>query len=395
MKKIFFIVGTILLIGGLVWYFFFQSKNIANAPEEAQDGNSKKDFAENGWIEVENRGVYLVNTDGTLGTELQQGDEIMTGQTLMTDKTGLASLHFFDGSTLSMESETKISLDNFNYFSNDKSLKVKISLQAGRVWSRIKALVTPESYWEVETTNAVAAVRGTSFGVSYISGQTTIIGSVHLININAKDPQTQEMIKDNTAYIGENQYIIINDQEIKGLVTGVKLTSKVRTYSAKIKNDPWVIKSKEADKVSEEQMTTSTRPESSGELLTRPLTEEEKLSTSTTNENPVQNNEQPASGSGGGSSSYNPDEPVSSDNLTEENDPTHGTIVDDSTVVPENEEPNPTGANIDPTHGTIITSSTDTSTSSNLNLLNNNILLKTTTTTPTTTLTPTTRLYIR
>ncbi|MDO9510067.1 MAG: hypothetical protein Q7J14_02135, partial [Candidatus Magasanikbacteria bacterium] len=158
----------------------------------------------------------------------------------------------------------------------------------------------------------------------------------------------------------------------------------------------WVIKSKEADKISGEQITTSTKPESSGELLTRPLTEEEKISNSNTNENPVENNEQPVSGSGGGSSSYNPDTSTSSDNLIEENDPTHGATVDDSVVVPESEEPNPTGASVDPTHGTITTSSPDTTTSTptdaNLNLLNNNILLKTTTTT---TPTPTTRLYIR
>jgi hypothetical protein len=111
--------------------------------------------------------------------------------------------------------------------------------------------MTPESYWEVQTTNAVAAVRGTSFGVSYIPGQTTIIGSVHLINVSAVDPQSKKIVENNGAFVGENQYIKINTQEIKSLLTSVKLNSKVKTYSTKIKSDPWVVKSKEEDKVAD------------------------------------------------------------------------------------------------------------------------------------------------
>ncbi len=286
MKKFVFIIFTFLIISGLIWYFFFQSKMVANAPEYLQKEEPKIVTAEKGWIEVENRGVYLVNNDNTLGTELKTGDEVTTGQILMTDKIGLASLHFSDGSVVRLESQTKISLDNFEYFADSKSLKVKMFLQTGKVWSRIKALMTLASYWEVQTTNAVVAVRGTSYGVAYIPGQTTIIGSVHLINISAVDPQTKKVLENNVAFVGENQYLVINNQEIKSLLSGVKLNTKVKPYSTKIKSDSWVIKAKEADKRLDEQITPETKPESSDELLARPLDGEDKtIKPITTNPN--------------------------------------------------------------------------------------------------------------
>ncbi len=277
MRKIFFGVISILVIAGLAWFFFWQKQIPATAP-----GEQVNETAEKGWIEVINRGAYLVNTDGTLGSELKTGDELTGGQTLMTDQTGLVNLHFSDGSVVRLETQTKVELKDFAYFSESQTLKVKIFLQSGRVWSRIKALITTQSYWEVETTNAVAAVRGTSFGVVYVPGQTTIIGSVHLINVNAIDPQTKKMIENNTAFVGEEQYIKINDQDIVGLKNGVKLTTKIRPYTQAIINDAWVIKSKAQDEKIEGQTvapvvnTSSTKEEiviSSTEKTTEEIVE--------------------------------------------------------------------------------------------------------------------------
>ncbi|HRY36547.1 MAG TPA: FecR family protein [Candidatus Magasanikbacteria bacterium] len=268
MKKIFLGLISILIIAGLIWFFFWQKQIPVTAPE-----GKNSETAEKGWIEVLNRGVYLVNSDGTLGSELKTGDEITGGQTVMTDNTGLANLYFSDGSVARLETQTKIDLKDFEYFPGNKTLKVKIFLQTGRVWSRIKALMTTQSYWEVETANAVAAVRGTSFGVVYVPGQTTIIGSIHLINVNAKDPQTGKIVENNTAYVGNDQYVKINDQDIKGLLNGIKLTSKVKPYSKAVENDPWIINAKTQDEKLDGQTatTTITKPEVDEELTTKPI----------------------------------------------------------------------------------------------------------------------------
>lgn len=267
MKKIFFGAISVIIIAGLGWYFFWQKQTPVNAPTEQNSDTVKK-----GWIEVINRGAYLVKEDGTLGVELKTGDELTGGQTVMTDQTGLANLHFSDGSVARLETQTKVELKDFEYFTGNKTLKVKMFLQSGRIWSRIKALMTTESYWEVETSNAVAAVRGTSYGVVYVPGQTTIIGSVHLINVNAKDPQTGKIVENNTAYVGSDQYIKINDQDIKNLASGVRLSGKVKSYTKAVENDPWVVNAKMQDEKLEGLSPTSTvsKPKVDEELNAKP-----------------------------------------------------------------------------------------------------------------------------
>ena len=58
MRKIFFGVISILVIVGLIWFFFWQKQIPATAP-----GEQVNETAEKAWVEVVNRGVFLVNTD--------------------------------------------------------------------------------------------------------------------------------------------------------------------------------------------------------------------------------------------------------------------------------------------------------------------------------------------
>lgn len=370
MRKIFFGIISILVIAGLAWFFFWQKQLPATAP-----GEQVNETAEKGWIEVINRGAYLVNTDGTLGSELKTGDELTGGQTLMTDQTGLANLHFSDGSVARLETQTKVDLKDFEYFPGNKTLKVKIFLQSGRIWSRIKALMTTQSYWEVETSNAVAAVRGTSFGVVYVPGQTTIIGSVHLINVNAIDPQTKQLIEHNTAYVGEEQYIKINDQDIAGLKSEVKLTSKIKPYTQAIINDAWVIKSKSLDAELVGQSPTSTliKPQADEDLNTKPLGEQTQPVDVMSEEKPTttENVTNISSGSGQNSvSSPTSDQTTENDFYYSTDDPTHSEMPDNSSqdsvvgAAPDNvndgSETTTDNSVIDPTHNSTVPEKTTT-----------------------------------
>lgn len=392
MRKVFFGIISILVIAGLAWFFFWQKQMPATAPGEKVGETSEK-----AWVEVVNRGVYLVNADGTLGSELKTGDEVQSGQTLMTDNVGLANLYFSDGSVVRLETQTKIDLKDFEYFSGNKTLKVKIFLQSGRIWSRIKALMTTQSYWEVQTANAVAAVRGTSFGVVYVPGQTTIIGSVHLINVNAVDPQTKQLIEHNTAYVGEEQYIKINDQDIAGLKREIKLTSKIKPYTQAIINDAWVIKSKSQDEKLGDQTLIPTTNTSS--------IKEEKIVSST--EKPTEDVGETSDFSiiqrdGGSSTTVIPDETTETQNQSDNQSPVmveedfyssidyptnENTTVDSDTTVT---DPTGAAAPTDFTNSNIneeneITSDTTTTTITP-NLKTNSTLTPTTTVTTTKTM---------
>lgn len=362
MRKIFFGLISILIIAGLGWYFFWQKQLPAVAPGEQSSETSEKT-----WMEVVNKGVFLVNADGTVGNELKTGDEITGGQTLMTDETGLVNLHFSDGSVARVESQTKINLEKFEYFADSKSLKVKIFLQTGRVWSRIKALMTTDSYWEVETSNAVAAVRGTSYGVVYVPGQTTIVGSINLVNVNAIDPQSKKVVENNTAFVGGEQYVKINDQDIESLKSGIKLTSKIKPYTQAVASDPWVIKQKNLDQELEGQSVTTTivRPKVDEEVnfkspdeQTKPsLSPEDKptVSDEKTNQRAVDKEEISSSGEQNFSEAAD-DTQMEEDFYYSTEDQTHGDLTDDSPVgaapntSADGSQTSDSGDYVDPTH---------------------------------------------
>ncbi len=144
------------------------------------------------WIEVINGKVRIKAEDGW--QELQTGDEISNGSVISTDSTGLADIHMPDGSSVQLDSDSEITFEQADYIEDSDSLKVKIQLAAGRVWSKIIELATPESYWEVKTNNAVASVRGTAFGMEYNDEETQIIGSENTVEVEALDESTGESL---------------------------------------------------------------------------------------------------------------------------------------------------------------------------------------------------------
>jgi len=123
------------------------------------------------WIEVVVPSVFVSNEDGSLKRELKTGDEIEAGAIVEVTKRGEANIYFPDGSVARLDEGTKISIDAASYDPKSKTLVVRVQLLIGRVWSKIFSLATPESMWEVKTSNAVATVRGTAFSMSSYPGK--------------------------------------------------------------------------------------------------------------------------------------------------------------------------------------------------------------------------------
>ena len=123
--------------------------------------------------------VKLDTPSQTFTGELHSGDTIIvaTGST--------ALLHISDGSELSLGSsttQTELKLDTLEY-SDDNNLasKVKLLLSLGEVWVEAPRLRTESdsaSDFSLQTDSAVAAVRGTVFGVSRSSTGVTAISLV-------------------------------------------------------------------------------------------------------------------------------------------------------------------------------------------------------------------------
>lgn len=251
MKKIYYIVIVLLLVGAGVLFFANHSKAPSTAPDEnanvAVDATSTVQASMvQPWVEVLKSTVQVQN--GENWENLQTGDELGDGMVIKTDEAGLAEIHMPDGSAIRLDSSSQIVLDIAQYDENSDTLKVKIKLSAGRVWSKIVELVTTESYWEVQTTNAVAAVRGTSFGMEYAGDETQIIGSENTVEVSAFDPETGESL--GQAPVTERKFLTIKRDVLKNLRDKrALLSAEVKDVGADFEGRPWIKRAFNSDQL--------------------------------------------------------------------------------------------------------------------------------------------------
>lgn len=122
-------------------------------------------------------GSVTVNNSSTILT-----GTLNTGDTIFVESGSTASLHISDGSELSLGSttgQTKLNLADLSYKSDDNlSSRVSLWLQSGEVWAEaphLRSETGSVSEFTIQTDSAVAAVRGTVFGMTESpSGSTNI-----------------------------------------------------------------------------------------------------------------------------------------------------------------------------------------------------------------------------
>jgi hypothetical protein len=199
------------------------------------------------WIQVVKAGVFMT-ADGASSTALNSGDELNEGVLVETDTTGLANIVFPDGSVARLDSNTSVIISAGSYNEDTKTLSVRLKLAAGNLWSKIMTLATPESFWEVQTSNAVAAVRGTAFGVSFAKNITTIIGSEHQVTVRAINPDTRAVIAAQDAIVDEGKYVVITAVNIEALIKKTaRLADWVKVTPKIILDQAWIRSALSAD----------------------------------------------------------------------------------------------------------------------------------------------------
>ena len=111
-------------------------------------------------------------SNGKQGMTLEAGDKIKT------DIGATATITFFDGSVIELNSGTEISLDELLVKSSTTPKTIKIGQTIGETGSNIIKLVDPASRYEIDTQSGVAAVRGSQMVVQVVTGGTTSVYNV-------------------------------------------------------------------------------------------------------------------------------------------------------------------------------------------------------------------------
>lgn len=95
---------------------------------------------------------------------LKKGQALSEGDAVRTAAGGRMELMLPDGSRLRLGPESTITL-NASHLGEGGTRQVSVSLWVGRLWAKVAKKIGGDSSFEVETHNAVAGVRGTSFAV--------------------------------------------------------------------------------------------------------------------------------------------------------------------------------------------------------------------------------------
>lgn len=212
MKKTIAALVVLAALGGLSYWY--------TAPREPEAPK----FGDKPRVEVIAGSLYLY-VEGASKQPLVTGDMLEQRAKIETDDRGIAAVYFPDGSRLRLDPKTTLTLEEGSFDTSGGTLKVRVLLAAGRVWSKVIDLATPESRWQVETSHTVATVRGTAFGVEGGNTTSKVLGSENTIAVAPKDPATGRVLRDREILVVEEQYVEV-DQAAKGgpVVKAAELT---------------------------------------------------------------------------------------------------------------------------------------------------------------------------
>jgi hypothetical protein len=149
--------------------------------------------------------VHVLKTgtqDWSIGEESMV---LQTGDKIKTDPGAKATITFFDGSIIDLNGDTEITLDKLSGKTASSAKIIQITQEIGETTSRVVKLVDPASRYEISTTSAVAAVRGSTMVVRVTLDKMTQVYNVEgSISITA---QGQEILipvgSGSTAKLGE------------------------------------------------------------------------------------------------------------------------------------------------------------------------------------------------
>lgn len=133
------------------------------------------------------------------------------GNTVETLASGRALLQMENGTLTTVDYSTKLTIKT--HTDDEHS---SMFLTGGKVWSTVEKVFGKGEYYEIETQNAVAVVRGTSFGVSYDGTFTTLEVTEGAVLLVPVDPKTRERLFDKAVLVPAGKKAVVgNDGIIK------------------------------------------------------------------------------------------------------------------------------------------------------------------------------------
>ena len=115
-------------------------------------------------VDVRGQAWRTTHPEGTRNL-LKEGDRLNVGDGVRTARDGYARIRLADGSTLAIEPDTRLQFNRLTQYGRGAMADTRMNLEQGRIETHVEPTEENGSRFEIHTPSAVAAVRGTRFGL--------------------------------------------------------------------------------------------------------------------------------------------------------------------------------------------------------------------------------------
>jgi len=130
--------------------------------------------------------VRVYDAGSKTGTLLKKGDLLRKDQEIQVSDSSRLEIRFPDGTVMRLAERSHLKMNTIAFDQKTSNKNVKVYLGVGKVWAKVKKLVTPDSSVEVGMSNAVAGVRGTVYRVNVEEDKSVLVrvydGEVYVAN---------------------------------------------------------------------------------------------------------------------------------------------------------------------------------------------------------------------
>ncbi len=191
-------------------------------------------------------------------SRLKQNQEVSVGERSRVE------LLFPDGTVIRLAEKSRLHLGKIAFNRKTEGKNVDVKLGSGKLWAKVKRLVTPDSSVEVRTTNAVAGVRGTVYRVNVNDDQSAMVkvydGSVYVANppIDASKPMDKvtapvpvagpHVIAPPVHEVSVEEWHVIVKSFQQVTISSQGVASQPQDFDPKSDADDWVTWNQERDK---------------------------------------------------------------------------------------------------------------------------------------------------
>jgi len=110
-----------------------------------------------------------------VAAHLKQGDQILQGDHIATEAKSRVELRLDDKSILRLGPNAELALTEANFAGGGEKRKLTVKLFFGNLWAKVASAVSGDQHFAVETENAVAGVRGTTFRVDAHADKSVLV----------------------------------------------------------------------------------------------------------------------------------------------------------------------------------------------------------------------------